>query len=102
MHTMQAKSWKYILQISENHNIIQKLTNQQNVSKNENPFNIRLNYYMKSVKDPKEILADKHFQNSGHRFNENSLFTKTDRFTKTNLDKEILRERLLEREKFWI
>ena len=36
---------------------------------------------MKDVKDPKEILADEHFQKSGQRFNEHALFTITDRLT---------------------
>ena len=35
------------------------ICNLQYVSKNETLFNIRLNNYMKDVKDPKAILADK-------------------------------------------
>ena len=31
MHTMQIKSWKYMLQISENGNSIQEPTNKQNL-----------------------------------------------------------------------
>ena len=31
MHTMQFQNWKYMLQTIENHNIIQKRTNQQNM-----------------------------------------------------------------------
>ena len=67
----------------------------QYVGKNEPPFNITLNNQRKDVKDPKAILADKHFQKSGHRFNEHVRFTVTDRVTKTNYDKEILPERLI-------
>ena len=38
------------------------------VGKDETPFNIRLNNCRKDVKDPKTILEDQHFKNSGHRF----------------------------------
>ena len=31
MHTMQFKSWKYILQTSENYNNIREPTNKQNL-----------------------------------------------------------------------
>ena len=31
MHTMQVKSWKYILQTSENYNKIQEPTNKENL-----------------------------------------------------------------------
>ena len=67
------------------------ICNLQYVGKNETPLNIRLNNHRKDVKDPKAILADKHFQKNGHRFNEHARFTIIDRLTKTNLDKEILR-----------
>ena len=36
--------------------------NLQYVSKNKTQFKIRLNNHRKNVKDPKAILADKHFQ----------------------------------------
>ena len=48
------------------------ICNQQYVGKNETPFNIRLNNHKEDVKDPKTILADKHFQKNGHRFNEHA------------------------------
>ena len=44
----------------------------------------------KDVKDPKAILADKHFQKSGHRFNKLARFTIINRLTNTKLGKEIL------------
>ena len=47
----------------------------------------------KSAKDPKAILADKHFQRNGDRSNQHTRFTITDRLTKTNLDKEHLTQR---------
>ena len=65
-------------------------------------INIRLNNRRKDVKDSKAILADKLFQKTGHRFNEHARFTIIDRLTKTNLDKEILRECLIQRKNFWI
>ena len=47
---------------------------------------------------PKAILADQHFQKNVHRFNKHARFTIIYRLTNTNLDKEILRERLIQRE----
>ena len=76
--------------------------NLQYVGKNGTPFNIRLSNHRIDVKDPKAILADKNFQKRGHRFNEHARFTIIDRLTNTNLDEEILRERLIQRENFWI
>ena len=78
------------------------ICNLQYVDKNETPFNIRLNNHRKGVKDPKATLADKHFQRNGHRFNEHARFTIIYRLTNINLNKEILRERLIQRENFWI
>ena len=78
------------------------ICNVQYVRKNETPFNIRLKNYREDVKDPKAILADKYFQKNGHRFNGQTRFTIIDGSTNTNLDKEILRENLIQRENFWI
>ena len=76
------------------------ICNIQYVGKNETLFNIRLNKQRKDLKDPKTILADKNFQKNGHRFNEHARFTIIDKLTNKNLDKEILRERLIQRENF--
>ena len=57
---------------------------------------------MKDVKDLKAILADKHFQKSDHKLDEHAKLLITDRLTNTNIDKEILRGGLIEKEKFWI
>ena len=46
------------------------MCNLQYVGKNEASFNIKLNNHRKDVKDPKPILADKHFQQNSHRFNQ--------------------------------
>ena len=78
-----------MLQTSGNYNSIEEPTNKQNLEdiysinckteydiyfmecticnlqyfdKNETQYNIRLNNHRKDVKDPKAILADKHFQ----------------------------------------
>ena len=72
----------------------------QHVSKNEARFDIRLNNHRKDVKDPKATLVDKDFQKNGHRINEHAKFTIIGRLTNTNLEKEILRERLIQRENF--
>ena len=65
-------------------------------------INIRLNNHRKDVKDSKAILADELFQKNCHRFNEQARFTIIDRLTNTNVDKEILRECLIQRKNFWI
>ena len=72
----------------------------QYVSKNKAPFNIRLNNHRKDVKDPNTTLEDKHFQKSGHRFNKHARFAIIESLTNTNLDKEILRECLLQYKNF--
>ena len=62
------------------------LCNLQYVGKKKTSFNIRLINRRKDVKDPKATLADKHFQKSGHRFNEYAIFTIIDRLTNTSVD----------------
>ena len=57
--------------------------------------------HRKDIKDPKAILADKVFWKNGHRFNEHARFAIFGRLTNTNLDKGILRQRYILREKFW-
>ena len=78
------------------------ICNLQYVGKKKTSFNIRLINHRKDVKDPKATLADKHFQKSGQRFNEYAIFTIIDRLTNTNVDYEILRERLIQRKTFGI
>ena len=65
-------------------------------------INIRLNNHRKIVKDSKAIWANKIFQKNGRRFNEQARFTITDRLANRNIDKEILRECLIQRKNFWI
>ena len=114
MHTMHVKSWKYMLQTIENYNNIQsqqtnktwkifhntnckteyaiyliecRICNLQYVGKNETPFNIRKRNHRKDVKDPKAILAGKHFQKNLHRFNELARFTIIDGLGRQRLTK---------------
>ena len=67
-------------------------------SMSETLFNIRLYNHRQDVNDPNAILAAKHFQNSGHIFNEHARFTIIERLTNPNLDKKILKERIIQRE----
>ena len=46
----------------------------QDVGKAETTFNIRLNNHRKDVKDPKAIPVDKHFNETGHKFNLHAEF----------------------------
>ena len=78
------------------------LCNAQFVGKNEALYNIRLNNCTKDVKDRKVKLVAKLSSKNGHRFNEHLKFTIIDRLNNTNLDKATIRERLLQRENFWI
>ena len=78
------------------------ICNLQYVGKNKTSFNIKLTNHRKDVKAPKAIIADKHFQKIGHRFNKHARFTITDRLTNTNFVKEILREHLIKRGNLWI
>ena len=76
------------------------ICNIQYISKNETPFNIKLSNRRKDVKDPKAILVDKHFQKSGHTFNKYARFTIIDTLINANLDTEVSRKRLIQRENF--
>ena len=72
------------------------------VSKTKVPFNIRLSNRRKDIKDPKAILADKEFQKNHHRFNGHARSMITATRTNTNLIKEILHKRFIQRENFLI
>lgn len=74
------------------------ICNLQYVGKNETRFNIRLNIHRKDVKDSKPLLADKHLPKSDHSFNRLARFKVTDKLTNSNLDQEILRENLIQKE----
>ena len=79
------------------------ICNIQYVGKSETTFNIRLNNHRKDVKDPNALPADKHFTLPGHDFNRNAKFTLIEKLTNTNKGAiETLKERLKNRENFWI
>ena len=66
-------------------------------------FNIRLNNHRKDVKDPNALPADKHFTLPGHDFNKNAKLALIEKLTNTNkVATETLKERLRNRENFWI
>ena len=78
------------------------LCNKQYVGKAETAFNIRLNNHRKDTKNSNAILACRHFQKQGHNFNSHAKFIIIDRQVNTSSSKDILRERLIQRENFWI
>ena len=78
------------------------LCNKQYVGKAETSFNIRLNNHRKNVNKPNGIVACKHFQQRDHNFNKHAKFIIIDQLKNLQKPKEILRERLIERENFWI
>ena len=63
------------------------------------------NNYLKTLKDvkkPDPILAFRHFQERSHHFNKHAKFIIIDKLTNTTKLKDILSQRLIERENFWI
>ena len=78
------------------------LCNKQYVGKTETAFNIRLNIHRKDTKDPNAMLACRHFQQQGHNFNSHAKYIIIDKLANASSSKDILRERLMQRENFWI
>ena len=78
------------------------LCNKQYVGKAETSFNVRLNNHRKDVNKPNAILACKHFQQRDHNFNQHAKFVIIDQLKNLQKPKEILRQRLIDRENFWI
>ena len=79
------------------------ICNIQYVGKSETTFTICLNNHRKDVKDPNALRADKHFTLPGHDCNKNAKFTLIEKLTNTNkVATETLKERLKNRESFWI
>ena len=70
----------------------------QYLRKLETSFNIIQNKHRKDVKEPDAILAYWHF----HLFNKHAKFMIIDQFTNNIKSKDILRQRLIEREHFGI
>ena len=57
---------------------------------------------MKDTKESNAILACRHFQQQVQNFNYHAKFIIIDKLVHTSSSKAILRERLIQREKFWI
>ena len=76
------------------------LYKKQYIEKSETSFTIRLNNHRKDVKKPDAILACRHFQEKNHVFNKHAKFIIIDKLTNTTKSKDILRQRLIERENF--
>ena len=80
------------------------LRKKQFKGKAETAFNIQLNNHRNDIKNPhpKTILARIDFRDKNHNFNEHAKFIIIDKLTNTKKPKEILRQRLIQRENFWI
>ena len=79
------------------------ICNIQYVGKSETPFNIRLNNHRKDVKNPNAIPACKHFNRHDHDFNNHGkiiIIEQLRNIRTTSTEK--LKERLKQRENFWL
>ena len=79
------------------------ICNIQYVGKSETPFNIRLNNHRKDVKNPNAIPACKHFNRHDHDFNNHGKIIIVEQLRNIcTISTETLKERLEQRESFWI
>ena len=78
------------------------LYNKQYEGKAETAFNIRLNNHRKDPKNRNAILARRQFQQPCHNFNSHANFMVINKLVNISSSKDILRERLIQRENFWI
>ena len=79
------------------------LGNIQYVGKSETPFNIRLNNHRKDVKNPNAIPACKYFNRHNHDFNNHGKIITIEQLRNIGTTStETLKERLNQRENFWI
>ena len=79
------------------------LCNKQNTQVLQTAFNfIRLNNHKKDTKDSDAILACRHFKQQCHNFNYHAIFIIIDQLVNTSSSKDILCERLIQQENFWI
>ena len=78
------------------------LCNKQYAGKAETPFNFRLNNHRKDTKNPNAILACRHFERQGHKFNSHTKFIIIDKLVNTSSSKDILCKLLTQQENFWI
>ena len=73
------------------------ICNKQYVGKTETPFNIRLKNHRRDTKNLNAILACRHFQQQGHKFNSHDKFVIIDKLVNTSSSEDSL-ERLIQRE----
>ena len=78
------------------------LCKKQYVGKSETSFRISLKNHRKDIKKPDAILACRHFQERNQIFNKHEKFIMLDKLTNTTKSKDILSQRLIESEIFWI
>ena len=73
-----------------------------NVGKAETKFNIRLNNRRKDVWKLDAIPASHHFSGKSHNFNTHTKLIQIEQIRHIDIDKEKNKERLKQRENFWI
>ena len=74
----------------------------QYVGKAATEFNIRLSNHRKDVRKPVTIPASRHFSGKSHNFNLHANFLLIEQIRHIDIDKERNKERLKQRENFWI
>ena len=74
----------------------------QYVGKTETEFNIRLNNHRKDVWKPDGISASRHFSGKSQNFNTHAKFILIEQMCQIDIDREKNKERLKQRENFWI
>ena len=74
----------------------------QYVGKAESEFKIRLSNQRKDVWKPDAIPASRHFSGKNHNFNTHAKFILIEQIRHIDIDKEKNKERLKQRENFWI
>ena len=65
-------------------------------------FIVRLNNHQKDVWKPDAIPTSRHFSDKNHNFNTHTKFILTELIRHIDIDKEKNKERLKQRETFWI
>ena len=74
----------------------------QYVGKAETEFNTRLNNDRKDIWKPDAIPASRHFSGKNHNFNTHAKFILIEQIRHVDIDTEKIKERLKQRENFWI
>ena len=95
-HNLNCKS-KYVIYLLE---CIK--CNRQYFGKPETEFNIRLSNHRKDVWKPDAITASRHFLGKNHDFDTHSKLILIEQIHHVDIDTEKIKERLKQRENFWI